>query len=623
MEYHPMMERKITKEENDEIVSFLEKLDFFSKLNRSFLKELVNSMSILTLEGGETLIIQGELNKSMYVVYQGRMRIYKSQKTAKGIQNDPIADVPVGDMIGAISLLSDEPRFFTVISVRDSIVLKLSEEVYHKIERYYPQEALLFAKIAIKRLISQSKPTVLEEKCTSIAVAPAGDSNHKDFIHILFHELNKMKPTILVNKEICNSHFGSNIAQSRAEEYSSPQITRWLHSLESEYGYIIYETDRQMTPWTQRCFRQADRILLVAEESIYPALNSIEINLFSDKGRYLPSTDLVFIHPENTITGTSQWLKNRPVNKYHHLVQNSDKDLAKLIRFINGTAIGLVLSGGGARGLAHIGAIKAMEELNIPIDFIAGNSTGAMISGYVAQGLSFDELRSRTRNLIKIFRREYTFPLVSLMTGKSMTKVAQKIGNDYLIEDLPTRFICVSSNITEASLRVHDKGPLWFAIRSSISIPGIYPPIYDDDGNMLVDGGIINNMPVDQLRKYMGSGKILAINCHPYVGEHNRKLIKDPYISGWKLLLKRLIPFYPRAKEPDNILDIILSALQVSAFSYEKQMEAQADYLLQFDTSNYNLLEFDHLDEFIELGYRHTMTHLPRLLNLVPGETKE
>lgn len=609
-----MIEQVIPKEEIENIVSFLETVELFKKLKKSFLRELVSSMSKVYLEGGETLIVQGEIDKVMYIVLEGRLRAYHAPTTKTATQPILHGEMTNGEIIGEISLLSNEPRVDTVIAVRDSVILKLKQDAFHFIEQYEPQGALEIARIAIRRLIGKNPYKKISERCLALAIAPAGDSNHGELVRILYEELNKIKPAALITKEMCNTHFGYNIAQSSIEEYSSAQITSWLFSLENEYGYLIYETDRQMTPWTQRCFRQADKILLVAEESIYPAFNSIEINLFSDKRKYIPAIDLVFLHESNKIIGSHKWLKDRPVNNYHHLRIPSEKDTAKLIRYLNGESIGLVLNGGGARGIAHIGALKALEELNIPIDFIVGNSMGTMIAGLYAQGIPYSEIKKRTAKYIAQYRREFTLPMVSLMTGKCLTDISKDIGKEILIEDLPLRFVALSTNVTEATLNVIDKGLLWFAIRVSISIPGLFPPIYDAQGNMLVDGGILNNMPVDVLREYMGEGKILAINCHPHIGEEqNRRLIPDTWFSGWKLFFERLNPFHKKKNEPDNIMDIILSSMHLAAITHEKTMEKEADYLLKFDTSKYDLLDFNLGEELIELGYRASMQKLPEM----------
>src|SRR5262249_19056819 len=147
-------------------------------------------------------------------------------------------------------------------------------------------------------------------------------------------------------------------------------LTAWLHAHETQHRYIIYETDPALTPWTLRCLRQADRIFLVGDATDSPELNAIENALFATPTKSLPSTELVLLHPANTaqITGTEAWLKARHLYGHYHLHMNSPTDLARLIRFITGTALGVVLSGGGARGLAHIGVLRAMQELKIPVD---------------------------------------------------------------------------------------------------------------------------------------------------------------------------------------------------------------------------------------------------------------
>jgi predicted acylesterase/phospholipase RssA len=607
-----MIEQKIPSGELIHVMTFLSEIELFKRLPRSVLEDLAASMTFVSLGGGETLIRQGTIDTTLYVLFQGRLRVYVQ---SEDLQESTIAEISVGQIVGEIAPLIDQPRTGTVRAIRDSLLLKLDKEAFQKFEKAYPSEMIEIAKTALKRLVRKPRPTQAGENIVTIAVAPAGASEHCHFIPHFIQELNKLKPTLLINQIACNQYFGLNVAQTNLEDPNNILITKWLQSLEGQYGYIIYETDNYMTSWTQRCLRQSDRILLIAEESRSSKLNSIEMEIFSNNSESSPFVELVLIHPEEIvkIIGTSEWLNPRRVYSYHHLRMGYKKDFEKFIRFLTGKAFGVVLNGGGARGFIHAGVLKALDQLNIPIDFIAGCSAGANAAAAYALGL-VSQVLEMTNEYIN-YPEDYTLPLVSLLSGKKNSEFYHRICEETCIEDLWTRFFCVSTNVTQAKLHVHDRGLLWFALRASTSIPAIYPPVYDEEGNMLVDGGILNNMPVDIMRKLMSGGKILAVNCHLHAGEQTKRQIKSTWVSGWKLLLQQFNPFRKHKVEYDNIFKVLMTALTLSSFEHQVRAEKEADYLLQLDTSQYGLLEFKAGKELIDLGYQEALQKLPILLS--------
>ncbi len=617
-----MQERKIQSEELPDIISFLATVDSFKGLNTSALKDIAKSMSLVFVESGETLIKQWESDPTLYVLYNGRLRVY-IQKDSKS-ESVNVAEISVGQIVGEIALLTNMPRTATVRAVRDSLALKLDQSHFHDIEKKHPSEVIDIAKKAIKRLVVPPRPTQEGENIHTIVVAPAGDSDHRLFIKYLVEEYNKIKPTLLINKEFCNEHFKKNIAQTMSNDPDNQEINHWLTGLEQSYSYIIYETDRQMTPWTQRCLRQADKILLVADDTTYPTFNSIEINLFATPHQTpLPCIELIIIHPDDStsITGSGKWLKTRTVHGFHHLKLGSQKDFAKLMRFFNGKALGLVLNGGGARAFSHAGVIKALGEMNIPIDFVGGTSMGACLGALYALKGEKDMFALENDKRIVSLASDYTFPMISLLKGRNVTELFREYyGEDTLIEDLTTRFFCVSANVTESKIHVHDRGVLHNAVRATISLPAIFPPFYDAEGNMLVDGGVINNMPVDIMRNLISGGKIIAVNSNSGGHEMRRHFADKQWLSGLKLLFQKLNPFNKEPQSYDTIFQILRASMSLSADNYQQAMSKQADFLFEVNTSKYEIFAFDKRHEIIQRGYEAAMeklSYLPELRDYI------
>ena len=229
-------------------------------------------------------------------------------------------------------------------------------------------------------------------------------------------------------------------------------------------------------------------------------------------------------------------------------------DLDRIVRYVSRREVGLVLSGGGARGFAHAGVVRAIQEAGLPIDVIAGVSMGAVM----AAGYAFSEQWEETIPLIKaqlegVFS-DYTLPFVSLARGRRFDRYLQALFGDASIEDLRMPYFCVSSNLTRADTVVHRTGPLWRAIRASGSLPGLVPPVVDD-GDLLYDGGLLNNLPVDLMRKEIHTGVLIAVDVVPPVDLGIRATgLESP--SGWRIAWSRLNPL-TKAIEMPSIVSIL------------------------------------------------------------------
>ena len=603
-----MLERKVEESDFQPLFTFLSSLHFFSTISQKSLEKIVRSLSIVSLGGGELFIHQGAHDPTLYIVLQGRLRV--SQGTAD------LADLSPGEIVGEIALLLDHPRTADVRAIRDSVVLRLDRTTFEQLEVEHPREVVAMAKIALKRTVSRPRHTQVGENFTTIAVVHAGSSDHRPFLKRFVTELNTVQPTRLINRDRCDEKFGHGAAQTQMEDADSMKISRWLLSLEEHQGYIVYECDQGLTPWTERCIRQSDRILLIAEFNASDRLNGIEQELFASN--YVDPIDIVFVHPneEQKITGTYAWLEKRPVHNYHHLTLGSSRDFAKLNRFLTGQSMGIVLSGGGARGFAHAGVMKAFDELKIPVDFIGGCSAGSVVAaGYARMGAQrvVDLCHSTQKEWQKM---DYTLPILSLLKGKRISRLYQQFYENDRIEDLKTHFFCVSSNITQSKQHVHTQGLLWLAVRASTAIPAIYPPVYDRYGNMLVDGSVMDNLPVRVMRRFLRGGKIMAVNCRVLKGADPIHQIDSPWVSGWGLLARRYIPFVQQLAPYNSIFYILRTALNLSVNEQAQQMAKEADLFMEIDTNQFKVMKFDKIPEIVEAGYRSAMEQLPKIFNL-------
>lgn len=610
-----MHEEPIKNEQLDNIIEFLSPISLFKNINRTVLADLISSMKIIRCEGGEVIVRKGDRDKDLYILYHGRLGVYDSQEKAGHLKETLINEVIPGQIIGEIGLLSNYQRINTIIAVRDCILLKLEQESFKKIETQYPAETLELAKQALNRIVNRPKE-VQSRKTITLSIAPAGNSNHRTLVDILYHDLKRLKPTVLVNKEICNRYFDKDCSNLALTDPGHDAILQWLLSLEEKYEYIIYETDSEMTPWTERCLRQSDRIFFTVQENVSFVQNSIEIAVSKHPKKY-SSPDYIFLHGHARISGSKKWLDHRSVQRYLHINYDSIKDRERLLRFINGTSFGVVLNGGGARGFAHLGPLKVLFEMGIPIDFIGSCSMGAFVASQYAKGLTFEEMKKVGVDTVGLYKSEFSLPLVSLMSANSVAEICKILGGDLDIEDLHYPFFCVSANLTQNKLDVLDRGLLWRALRSTISIPGVFPPMYNDEGDCLVDGGIINNMPVDLMQNFMGPGKILAINCS-LPTTLSPRLITEASFSYWKYMIKKWNPFNAKRQMPHSIFNTLMTSMQLGSNHKQIQNAQLADYYLEIDTRQFTLFEYYRLQELIDKGYQDSREKLFRMFEANP-----
>jgi NTE family protein/lysophospholipid hydrolase len=311
-------------------------------------------------------------------------------------------------------------------------------------------------------------------------------------------------------------------------------------------------------------------------------------------------------------SGTSEWLRFRDVSLHHHVRYQNDSDFGRVARFLIGKAVGLVLGGGGARGFAHVGILRALEELNIPIDLIGGNSMGAIIAAQSALQWERKDMIQRTLQLC-LAGDNFTLPIISLLSGKKMSRGLYDMFGEIQIDDLWHHFYSISCNISRATVVTHDCGSLLTAVLNSNSPPGLFPPqIWK--GDLHVDGALLNNVPVDVMRKYNEGGTVIGVDVNEREELLNNTDISRG-ISGWEILFNKLNPFADTMRLP-NMMAILNRASIIGGLSQRKKMmDGYADLYLQPPVNAFSLMDYKSAEKIAELGYQFAIVEFQKWLD--------
>jgi len=578
----------------------------FGPVQDSVLRYVESRVQWVRLQAGEELFSQGDRGRDLYFVLGGRLRAI-----AEG--GRVLNEMSRGESIGEVALLTGEPRTATVIAVRDSQLVRISREMFEEIIQKYPKVMHVLAEMVVRRLLAKERASGTHAGGMCIAVLGIGASpSTADFAARLVQALGHIGPTLHLSSERIDALLNQpGIADAGRDHMAGMRLTAWLDEQESRYRFLVCETDASASGWTLRCLRQADEILLVAPVGSVPEPSAAETALLGRNAISKARQTLILLHRDDgrPPTGTQGWLAGRNVHRHFHIRQGRDADFARVARCITEQAIGVVFGGGGARGLAHIGVIRALGEAGVPIDMIGGTSMGAVIAGALGMGLDWKQILevSRTGWLKYKPHKEYTLPFISLIRTRVLDRWAREVYGDTNIEDMWLNFYCVSCNLTTSETVILERGPLWKAVRASSSLPGVFVPILRE-GNVFVDGAIVNNLPGDVMRK-RSCQKVIVVD----VGSESTFAFQiAEFPSPWQYLWNGVLPFRRRLEAP-NIAAVLMRATEVGSHQKTDEVRRDADLCLRPPIDSFGVLEFESIDRIVETGYRYAREKLEQI----------
>jgi predicted acylesterase/phospholipase RssA len=272
-----------------------------------------------------------------------------------------------------------------------------------------------------------------------------------------------------------------------------------------------------------------------------------------------------------------------------------------MARLLLGRGIGVVFSGGGARGFAEVGVLRAFRELGVPIDAVAGTSIGAVIGIGAAWGRSADHIaRLLYGAIVKSSPLDITYPAISLAAGRHLTRHLREGMDELDLEDLWRRVFCVSTNLTRRDVEIHRSGPCWYAARASTSVPGALPPVRGAAGDLLVDGGLLDNLPVTLLRGEHPGITVVAIDVGRTRDLAAGTMGSDGVVSGWEVLLRRFDPAH-QAEPRLSIGRILMRLTELGS----TRADDLGDVYVKPPVDEFGIADFKAYERLIEVGHAH------------------
>ncbi|MDP3747898.1 MAG: patatin-like phospholipase family protein [Phenylobacterium sp.] len=537
-----------------------------------------------SLPGGATLYKAGEPAEHLYLVRAGRLGAFRRDD---GGETQFLGVIRPGEPAGEMSLIAGAPHSAQVVALRDSEIFALPRDAFFEACDADGSVMIELAKLMILRSrqaatkASVGVPSVFGFVCTG-------------------------EPTPLralvdkIGREI--GRLGYSVTVVGAEAQHAP--TEWFSEVERDYQVVLYVAEADDQGWRQVVGRQVDRLFRVGKGDTAPPKDGVAPEPLQAQRL----VDLILIQKKTAQTprGSEAWIAAAQPARLFHLRRDNSEDIKRIARVLTGQSVGLVLSGGGARAYAHVGAIQALRERGVPIDFVGGSSMGAIIGAGLALGWGSEEMDVRIRDAFVNTSPldDIALPLLAMTHGgKVKERLAQHFG-DTQIADLWLPFFCVSSDLTTGTYHLHKSGLLRDALRASIALPGVMPPATTEDDHVLVDGAVMKNFPADVMRMSQ-VGPIVGVDV-----SRGRSIMADDVArpaSVWRWL------WSGEWRKGPPIVSLLMRAATVSTGRDLAAAREATDVLVTPDVTGVEIRDWSAYDPAVAAGYKATLEALDKL----------
>ena len=528
------------------------------------LEGLVEQLSRVHVRAGRWIMREGEAAESVYIVASGRVEVVDERPPETLIRI-----LRRGAVLGELALLREGTRSASARARRDTELLELSRAGFEDLIQQAPSFALGLTRAMGAQLAASHTPVAYASPPNTIAVVG----------------IDQAAPVADIAAELADALgvYGS-VAQLRGGELAA------IDRAEQDADRVILcgGADPEEA-WSRTCLHDSD--LLIAVTSGKPdrrwlaqaaALRGCELIVL---GSAVGEDTLAALQPREVqvIGGGSM---------HRRAIEATARRLA-------GRSLGLVLSGGGARALAHLGALEELSAAGLRFDRVAGVSLGSLVGASVAMGLTAAEVCETFERSFRATNptRDFTLPAFSLLRGRRARRLLEDVFGERRIEELPLRFFCISCDLREREAVIHRTGPIVDAVYPSFAIPGVFPPVARPDGRLLVDGGVLDNLPVGTMAR-TGEGPVIAVDVTGGFGRFQQN--QRPGVARISKPMRRLLT--GSEAEIPNVAETLVRTLTVGSVDTVAAARLHADLVITPPVDGVGLMEWGAIDRVRELG---------------------
>lgn len=569
--------------------------DVFEGLDAKEIKSIVDATTMKTFSSGDVLCRQGEEGQSMYFIVNGRVQI-SVQKHGES-RPTVLNTLGPGQHFGEMSMLNRSPRTATATAIMETEVARLDHDHFHNLVSSIPGFTANLSRTLGVWLRGQLSGEKVSRAIKVVGIVRRGEK-HAALAPALANAIRGIEPSVSAWTASPDAWSGVDI-KVRPLETDNPEAVPDLDARVQKYSHIILDFEAGAA--TARQLLQCERVLWVIDrdenepteiEKIQRSINEVpelarrlQIVEVHEKAKQIPKKmglSLELGHPALRI---QRQQTDGPFGGYRI------QDIARLQHLLQGVSIGLVLGGGGARGLAHIGVIEVLEDKGIYFDTIAGTSAGSIVGcGYSAS--------MTTQEILNLMNMEMTPPLwlrklpsgkrLALFSDFRLGKIEKKLRKylfDYNLEELLIPMCTVAVDLVYGNQVVSDTGDAVSSIRASANHPAFGAPIMKDD-YALVDGGILNNVPATVLRQ-RGADFILTIDVGSELDPQFGKIKKDRSGNPFRKV---------------GYMSTLLRVLDIIQRGHSKTHIAESDFVIVPKCAEFPFEDFTRADELHVVG---------------------